>query len=83
MAESIWGPVESVGQRRRRETEAQIEDLRARALGLERQAVADRKCTWNDMGSYGQMMRESGADDLEKKAMTLRRSAAELESNLR
>lgn len=83
MAESIWWPAESVGQRRRRETEAQIEDLRARALGLERQAVADRKTDWNDMGSYAQMLRESGADDLEKQALALRRHAAELESNLR
>lgn len=79
----LGSPFDSPVARRRREVAARVDDLRDRALDLERQAVADRSRTWSSMGTYEQMARETGADDLEKKALRLRRSAAELEMNLR
>ncbi|WP_238403776.1 hypothetical protein [Gordonia desulfuricans] len=79
----LGSPFDSLVARRRREVTARVDELRDRALDLERQAVVDRVRTWSSMGTYEQMLRETGADDLEKKAMRLRRSAAELEMTLR
>ncbi|WP_341257825.1 hypothetical protein [Gordonia malaquae] len=60
----------------------QIDELRATALDLERQAVADRQPSLRTAGSYLQMLTEAEADDLERRALRLRRRAAELEWEL-
>ncbi|GEE00393.1 hypothetical protein nbrc107696_08390 [Gordonia spumicola] len=60
----------------------QIDALREQALELERQAVADRHPPLRTAGSYRQMLTEAEADDLERKALRLRRQAAELEWEL-
>lgn len=59
-----------------------IDRLREKALDLERQAVADRHPHLRTAGSYLQMLTEAEADDLERRALRLRRQAAELEWEL-
>ena len=84
MVNSMLGePFDTPVARRHREVTAQVDDLRHRALTLERQAVADRVRSWSSMGTYEQLLRETSSDDLEKKALRLRRSAAELEMTIK
>ncbi|MDJ0454075.1 hypothetical protein [Gordonia amicalis] len=68
--------------RRRREVTAQVDDLREQALALERQAVSWRQTTLRSVGSYAQVMASVEADDMEKKALRIRRRAAELEHDM-
>lgn len=56
-----------------------IDELRDAALDLERQAVADRRPDLRTAGTYPQMLIEAEADELERKALRMRRQAAELE----
>ena len=60
-----------------------IDELRDAALDLERQAVADRRPDLRTAGTYPQMLVEAEADELERKALRLRRQAAELEWEIR
>ncbi len=62
---------------------ARIDELRDAALALEREAVARRQPDLRTAGRYQQMLEESEADDLERRALRLRRQAAELESEIR
>lgn len=61
----------------------QIDGLRDDALDLERRAVASRQPDPRTAGTYPQMLIEAEADELERKALRLRRRAAELESEIR
>lgn len=78
----LGSPFDSPVTRRRREVAAQIDELRVEALMLERRAVAARRTDLRSIGSYSQVMASVEADDMEKKALRLRRRAAEIERQM-
>ena len=78
----LGDPFDTSVDRRRREVTAQVDDLRDRALALERRAVSGRQTTLRSVGSYAQVMASVEADGMEKEALRMRRRAAELEHEM-
>ncbi|MCZ0914105.1 hypothetical protein O0V02_17035 [Gordonia amicalis] len=78
----LGDPFDAPVARRRRELTAQVDELRVEALMLERRAVAARRTDLRSIGSYSQVMASVEADDMEKKALRLRRRAAEIERQM-